>query len=194
MLANISVHEPKPPEDPDSPLAFSMEGYPGEPPPALITHYWEPGWNSVQALNKFQEEVGGPLRGGDPGVRLLEANPESRAAYFTAIPPAFERRKDEWLILPLHHIFGSEELSMLAPAVAQRAARPTLVLHPEDAAELTIEPGEQAEISLSGTPCRLPVGMDSSVPRGSAGCPADLPSLSGIGLPARSKIRKASDP
>ncbi len=194
MLANISVHEPKPPEDPDSPLAFSMEGYPGEPPPALITHYWEPGWNSVQALNKFQEEVGGPLRGGDPGVRLLEANPESRAAYFTAIPPAFERRKDEWLMLSLHHIFGSEELSILAPAVAQRAARPTLVLHPEDAAELAIAPGEQAEISLAGTPYRLSVGLDSSVPRGTAGCPAGLPGLGGIGLPAWSKIRKASDP
>ena len=29
MLANISVHEPKPPDDPDSPLSFSMEGTPG---------------------------------------------------------------------------------------------------------------------------------------------------------------------
>ncbi len=28
MLANINVSEPKPPEDPDSALAFSMEGYP----------------------------------------------------------------------------------------------------------------------------------------------------------------------
>ena len=27
MLANISVHEPKPPDDPESPLSFSMEGY-----------------------------------------------------------------------------------------------------------------------------------------------------------------------
>jgi NADH-quinone oxidoreductase subunit G len=194
MLANISVHEPKPPEDPDSPLAFSMEGYPGEPPPALITHYWEPGWNSVQALNKFQEEVGGPLRGGDPGVRLLEAMRESRAAYFTAIPPAFERREDEWLILPLHHIFGSEELSLLAPAVAQRAARPTLALHPEDAAQLAMAPGEQAEVSLAGTLYRLPVRLDASVPRGTAGCPAGLPGLSGVALPARSKIRKASNP
>ena len=26
MLANISVHEPKPPDDPDTPFSFSMEG------------------------------------------------------------------------------------------------------------------------------------------------------------------------
>ena len=72
MFANIDVYEPKPPEDPDSPLNFSMEGFHGDPPPALIPRFWAPGWNSVQSLNKFQEEVGGPLRGGNPGRRLIE--------------------------------------------------------------------------------------------------------------------------
>ena len=72
MLANITVHESKPPEDPDSPLSFSMEGYDGQPPAPLISRYWSPGWNSVQSLNKFQQEIGGHLRGGDPGKRLIE--------------------------------------------------------------------------------------------------------------------------
>ena len=36
MLANKTVHEPKPPDDPDSPLSFSMEGFGGRPPAALI--------------------------------------------------------------------------------------------------------------------------------------------------------------
>src|SRR5262245_25164508 len=35
MLAHIDVNEPQPPADPDSPLAFSMEGYEWEPPPPL---------------------------------------------------------------------------------------------------------------------------------------------------------------
>src|SRR6185437_2050397 len=34
MLANISVHEPKPPDDPDTPLSFSMEGTPDQAPAA----------------------------------------------------------------------------------------------------------------------------------------------------------------
>jgi NADH-quinone oxidoreductase subunit G len=71
MLANVSLHEPKPPEDRDSPLSFSMEGCQDEPPAPLIPRYWSPGWNSVQALNKFQQEVGGLLKGGDPGIRLM---------------------------------------------------------------------------------------------------------------------------
>ena len=72
MHANVSIHEPEQPHDPDTALAFSMEGYPGHPPPPLIPRFWAPGWNSIQALNKFQDEVGGPLSGGDPGERLIE--------------------------------------------------------------------------------------------------------------------------
>ena len=54
MQANVSVHEPEQPDDPDAPLSFSMEGYPGNPPPALIPRFWAPGWNSVQALTSFR--------------------------------------------------------------------------------------------------------------------------------------------
>ena len=59
MLAHISVHEPKPPDDPDSALSFSMEGYEGVPPSPFISRFWSPGWNSVQAVNKFQKRSRG---------------------------------------------------------------------------------------------------------------------------------------
>ena len=67
------MHEPRASQDPDSALAFSMEGYggPDEPGP-LVPFAWSAGWNSPQAWNKFQDEVGGHLRQGDPGVRLIE--------------------------------------------------------------------------------------------------------------------------
>jgi len=71
--ADAGIFEPRPPDDPDSALAFSTEGYEGHPPPPLLPRFWSPGWNSPQALVKFQEEVFGPLRGGDPGVCLVEA-------------------------------------------------------------------------------------------------------------------------
>ena len=105
ISANVDVHEAPPPPDPDTPLAFSMEGYPNQPPAALIPRFWAPGWNSVQSVNKFQNEVGGPLRGGDPGRRLLEPPAAGKAAYFTQIPPAFVPREDEWYVLPAYHLF-----------------------------------------------------------------------------------------
>jgi NADH-quinone oxidoreductase subunit G len=82
MYANIDVREHKTAQDPDSPLSFSMEGYNGRPPSSLITHFWAPSWNSVQSVNKFQSEVGGELRDGDPGIRLVEPNPSAKVVYF----------------------------------------------------------------------------------------------------------------
>jgi NADH-quinone oxidoreductase subunit G len=122
MLANISVHEPKPAEDADTPLSFSMEGYEGRPPAPLISRYWSPKWNSVSALNKFQEEVGGPLRGGDPGKRLIEPMETGKAEYFTDIPaePAAGQGQSS---VPEYDIFRSEELSAQSPAIVERAKR-----------------------------------------------------------------------
>jgi NADH-quinone oxidoreductase subunit G len=118
MLAHLSVHEPKPPDDPDSPLAYSMEGAESEPPAPLISRYWSPGWNSVQALNKFQQETGGQLRGGDPGKRLIEPSPAPQVPFFPAPPhPGTGAVTDP---APHYDLFGSEELSAQAPGIVRR--------------------------------------------------------------------------
>ena len=125
-----------------------MEGYPGHPPPSLIPRFWAPGWNSVQALNKFQDEVGGPLTGGDPGERLIEPMPGKKVAYFQNVPAGFKPRAGEWLLLPLHHIFGSEELSALAPAIAELSPQPYLALNPDDASDLGLAAGDEVQLRL----------------------------------------------
>ena len=173
IQAHVHIHEPKPPEDPDSPLAFSMEGYPGEPPAPLIPRYWAPGWNSVQAVNKFQAEVGGELRGGDPGIRLIEPS-DSGGDYFREVPGAF-RKAASFLVVPLHHAFGSEELSALAPAVASRMPAPYVALHLEDAMRLGLAEGDMAEVAFAGGRERLPVRCRADLPPGTAGLPAGLP-------------------
>jgi NADH-quinone oxidoreductase subunit G len=197
MSANVSVHEPEPSADPDAPFTFSMEGYPGRPPPALIPRFWAPGWNSVQSVNKFQDEVGGQLAGGDPGIRLIEPASSSRIDYFGNIPPAFCQRADEWLLVPLHHVFGSEALSILAPAIAELAAEPYLALNPEDAAELGVAAGDSALLQLSRyggvdheMDYEIPVQLRAELRRGMAGLPAGLPGLFGIMLPAWGRVAK----
>lgn len=181
MLANISVHEPAPPDDPDSPLAFSMEGNPDQPPSPLIPFFWSPGWNSIQAVNKFQSEIGGPLHGGNPGVRLIEPG-KGEAPHPQAIPPEFQARPGEWLIVPVWHTFGSDELSRHAPGVAELAPEPYVALSPEDAAGL----GEQ--VQLFGQ--KVPVRMLSELPRGIAAVPAGVPPFEGVAIPVWSKVTK----
>ena len=194
MTADVSVHEPKPPEDPDSPLSFSMEGYPGIPPASLVPRFWAPSWNSVQSVTKFQEEVAGPLRGGDPGIRLIEPSLEEKASWFLEVPMAFSPREDAFLVVLVHHIHGSEELSALSPSVLERVAEPYLALRPEDAEALKIEARETAEISLAGNVYRAPVKLLSSLPRGVAGLPAGLGGWRGTVLPAWGKVARERRP
>ena len=93
VTAHRDVREPRPVDDPDSPLAYSMEGAGTTPPPALICREWAPGWNSAQAVNRLQSRVGGPLRGGDPGLRLLAPAGMDESGYTGDMPGAFEPRQ-----------------------------------------------------------------------------------------------------
>ncbi len=183
MLAQISVHEPKPPADPDAPLSFSMEGSPDPPPAAVTPFFWTPGWNSYQAVNKFQEEIAGPLRGGVPGVRLFEPV-EGAREFFAEIPQPFEPREGEWLVVPIPHIFGSEELSRESPAIAELAP-PAYVAVNRAAAD---QFGPEAE--MLGR--RVPVRVASELPDGVAAIPAGIPPFEGLELPLRTPIRRAS--
>lgn len=313
IFANQTVHEPPPPPDPDTPLTFSMEGAALQPPPALIPRFWAPGWNSIQALNKFQQEIAGALIGGNPGRRLIENGavaPESNApsasdttsgkpydavpatvgpgvektagqpakppleqspqqssspqtdspqpnaapprdgddsasarqsstepapsqksktenqapaggpvdenkpdpapvkpshpAYFSQIPAAFAPRTGEWLVIPLYHVFGSEELSVLSPGVAELSPQPYLAMNIEDAAALmgialaSPGPGSQpegagsgqsfCELTLNGMTYHLPAKMSAELPRGVVGLPVGLPGLAAAGLPAFGRV------
>ena len=190
MTAHRSVHEPKPPDDPDTPLAFSMEGYWRQPPAPLVPFFWAPGWNSPQAINKFQSEVGGALRGGEPGIRLFEPEAGGGVAFFRESPEAFSARDDALLLVPLYHIFGTEELSGLAPAVAERVPAPYLALSRADAAALQVGPGDTVACTLAGTTHRLPVQVDPGLPRGIAGLPVGLPAFRGMALPAWGTLTK----
>ncbi len=187
MFANVTVSEPQPFDDPDSALSFSMEGSSLQPPPPLIPFFWAPGWNSVQSLNRFQEEIAGPLRGGPSGTRILARNGTERAGIRPVVPPAFEPRRGERLLVPIYHVFGSEELSRQSPAVASLAPGPYLALTPEDAAAI----GEDtAEVTIGGIDHRLPVRVAPDLPKGVAGVPAGIPPFTGMSLPAWSKFSK----
>lgn len=187
--AHRTVHEPEPPEDPDSPMSFSMEGAQGpDVLPELRPFYWAPGWNSVQALNKFQQEVGGRLRGGDPGWRLLRPEPNATVRTGLAgIPHPFEPADDALLLVPAPRIFGSEELSMAAPSVAQRSAPARLAVHPQDAEDRGWGDGETVRLTAGSVGFELPVELDDTLPRGVAAVPVGMPGLPHLGLPAEGR-------
>jgi NADH-quinone oxidoreductase subunit G len=188
MHADISVSEPAPPADDDSPLAFSMEGYEGQPPAALLSNLWAPGWNSVQSVDKFQTEVGGPLRGGDQGKRLIEPHAQAAPPYFGDIPAGFEPPGGQLLVVPAYHVFGSEELSVLSPGVAERSPRPYIALAPDDARQLNLQEGDILDVLTY----RLPVVLSQPLAKGLAAVPCGLPDMSWSGVPFLLDISSAA--
>jgi NADH-quinone oxidoreductase subunit G len=182
-LANLDVHEPKPPDDPDSPLSFSMEGAEGQPPAAIIPRFWAPRWNSIQALNKFQSEIAGPLRGGDPGRRLIEPR-QSNGQYLGQVPAPGRRSDGQWLLVPIYHIFGSEELSALAPGIAELSPRPYAALNPDDALGLKAAEDQEVVVRAGEAAYHLPAKLVPTLPRGTVGLPAGLPGTDWVQLPA----------
>ena len=161
-------------------FTFSMEG--NNQPTAhrsQVPFAWAPGWNSPQAWNKFQDEVGGKLRHGDPGVRLFEAS-ASGLEYFTAVPASFQAEEGKWRIAPYYHLFGSDELSQRAPVFQSRMPEPYIKLNPADAAKLGVNPGAMLSFSVEGQTLRLPLVISEGLTAGQVGLPMGMPGIAPV--------------
>lgn len=176
MLANQNVSEPRVAQDPDSPFAFSMEGYAGARQPlSQVPFAWAPGWNSPSAWNKFQDEVGGNLRAGDPGRRLLEPG-EGNLGWFGTIPAPFQPAAS-LQVVSYDQLFGGEELSARSPVIQARMGEPTLVLNPADAARLALSPDALVAFSWGGNHWRLRLRLSDALAPGLAGLPLGVNGL-----------------
>lgn len=192
MKAHLKVSEGAVPTDGDSPLSFSMEGHLGPVPPALTPFFWAPGWNSASSITRFQEEISGPLRGGDPGIRLIEVG-EGAAPVYGASPASFAARPDQLLMLPVHHVFGSEELSVRSPGIAALAPAPYLAVSAEIAGELGLADGAAVAVELEGYPAlAVQLRVLENFPAGCAGLPSSLPGSTFPSLPAWGKVNKVT--
>ncbi|MEH6589074.1 MAG: NADH-quinone oxidoreductase subunit NuoG [Halioglobus sp.] len=146
MRANISVHEPKQPVDEDSPLAYSMEGLNRAQPGALLPFVWAPGWNSNQSLHKFQTEVGGHLKGGTAGARLLMSGAVSTAPLHAEAEVNSEGENGQWQLVARHRIFGSDELSAQSAGVDQLVELAFVEIGPQDAEAIGVVHGDGVDV------------------------------------------------
>ncbi len=155
-----------PHQDPDSGMGWSMEGLRGAGvPPALSTGPHRPGMHSVSAAYAAQTTIGGPLKGGDPGVLLLVKSETQGQALTDPTPNGDGLR---WL--PLHSPFAATETDLASPPLAARAPAQHLLLHPDDATRLGLTAG--AQTLVDGQPCAAPVTLDAAMPRGWVGLTA----------------------
>ena len=112
-------------------------------------------------------------------MRMFEPASTDDPSYFSGIPSSFEPREGEWLLVPMYYIFGSDELSLSAPGIAELATTPHVAVNAGDLTE-----GEEVEVRCADGIFRLPIRIRPDLPRGVAGLPAGVPLLAGCGLPA----------
>jgi len=177
MLADQNVSEPKQPVDEESALAFSMEGFPGEKPASLTPYYWSPGWNSNQAVGKFQEEVNGPLKTGVAGVCLFETDSAPDTYYAIAAAPSAD---GGYIVVPRHHVFGGEELSGQAPGIAERSLPAYAELSPSGADDLGVKSGDGVLLDLGDHTLSLEVLVNSHMAKNEVAVPYGFHETAGI--------------
>jgi NADH-quinone oxidoreductase subunit G len=106
------------------------------------------------------------------------------------VPAPFHPQLDKLLIVPLYHIFGSDELSILSPAIAELAPKPYLTLRIDDMIKMQLQDGEEIELTLDNSSLHLAAKGLASLPAGTAGLPLVLPGLNGVFPPLWGKVSK----
>jgi NADH-quinone oxidoreductase subunit G len=191
MNAVEAVSEPEPPRDDDSPLTFSMEGFKGIPPADLVPWYWSPGWNSVQAMYKYiaKPDDTGMCKG--QGVLLFSGAPGFSAGYFKNIPEVVKMAKGSLTVVPVHLIFGSEELSSKSKSVAERIPEPFILMNRHEIDRLKAAENEKLRLSVNNTLIEVVVKADENMDDGTAGLSVIVNGMPFSDLPGPGKAEKA---
>lgn len=176
MSAHQHVHEFKQATDESSPLSFSMEGVPLQKDASLLSAAWAPGWNSNQAISKFQDEVNGELSQGCKGVHLLTRDRAAPVHAGTMEQDEGMREASGLDVYFIEHIFGSEEISAASPAIAARAVGPYICVSAAEAQRMGLAQHGRAHISAGENQSEVAVLIRQRIASGCVGlyCAGEL--------------------
>jgi|TARA_B100002003_G_scaffold248175_2_gene281368 NADH-quinone oxidoreductase subunit G len=166
IVADVSLHEPKQPEDNNSALTYSMEGTNQDSPGGMKAYTWSPGWNSNQSISKYQNEISGSAGEGTRGVKLFVDSSSQLAALETS-PGG---NSSAVSVVPNWHIFGSDELTNRCEAIHSLAPSPYALLNSATASKLGVKAGDALKLAAGEAPS-LAVMLDDSIAEGCVICP-----------------------
>ncbi|MDN4502909.1 NADH-quinone oxidoreductase subunit NuoG [Alteromonadaceae bacterium BrNp21-10] len=161
MLANQTVHEPKPFSEAGAPYKQSMEGLlPGQNDQHPLAYSWSPGWNSNQSNHKFRDEFRGPELKSQQGIFAVPNHPE--CFWFKWQASWSANTKANYKILAVEEVFGSDSLAEFAGAIQQLSKSAYVVVLPKVASSLNIEAGQW--VTLDDHPTLFAVKISDHVP------------------------------
>lgn len=161
MLANQTVHEPKPFSEAKAPYKQSMEGMtPGQTPQQPLAYSWAPGWNSNQSMHKFRDEYITKELGQQSGVCAVPAGQANQWYKWQGAWSALNKSK--WQLLPLEKVFGSDSLSLYALPIAQLKVQAQLVINTHPGQKMGLHQGQL--VSCDEDPTLFQLQLSTAVP------------------------------
>ncbi len=166
LYAHISMHEPSPPQDPDSPLVYSMEGARRKIPLPLVSSSWQPSWNSVQAsfidtLKARDDQDHQACRQSIFDLVKPSAKPPSRHA----TSDLNQKQKPQFYLVPEYNIFTSEERAAYS-SLSSRAADIKAKISQPDAQALGLADGSVINLSSEKISESFTVAVDHKLVAG----------------------------
>jgi NADH-quinone oxidoreductase subunit G len=108
--------------------------------------------------------------------------------FFTDEPEHFVPCAGHLQLVPIYHIYGSDELSIHTPGIAERMPAPYIMLSPDDAKRYQVAEHHQLQIAIDGHPYTLTVKINPALQKGMAGIPAGLPGTGISDVPELAKV------
>lgn len=170
--SHIDIHEPSQPIDNDTMFAFSMEGY--NQPHSSVRHIpfaWFPGWNSPQAWNKFQKNIGQSLLSGNSGVHLFKKNNSTNVNISKKIISHSVIRDKYWYIIPYYHLYGNEELTQYSALIKENIPVAYALVSVQDAIKLNLKEDSIIEFHCLNKNYRVTIQLSKHLTKYQIGLP-----------------------
>lgn len=169
LQSHIHIHERSQPKDINTMFSFSMEGF-NQPNKyfSYIPFAWFPGWNSPQAWNKFQVEIGKQTVSGDSGVHLFKDHQKIQDIYLKFTKNI---KTKDWYIIPYYHIFGNEELTQYSCVIQENIMMPYVLMNQLEALEIGLNAHSIIEFNCLNKNFRLNVRLSKYLNKKQIGLP-----------------------
>jgi NADH-quinone oxidoreductase subunit G len=141
-------------------------------------------------MYNYLDEPDGSLKGGNPGIRLIEPSGVTGKKYLKQETNIYEVEKDEWLIVPVYLIFGSDELSSAGSSMRQKISDPFILINQKDADRFSLNDGDSVQLEILKVRLTLKVKIENSLQQGLAGLSVNLPGMPFVDIPGRGKLHK----
>ncbi|WP_367670659.1 NADH-quinone oxidoreductase subunit NuoG [Sodalis-like secondary symbiont of Drepanosiphum platanoidis] len=177
MYSTYNINEPKTSQDKDTIFSFSPDI--NNSPEIIrkeIPFAWYPGWNSNQSWNKFQKEIGGHLKHGDPGLILFK-NKNIKLNWFNKTPIKFFYKKNQYNIISFWSLFGNDETSRYSSTIQKVMIKSYVYINKNDFSWMKLKKNSLLSFYCLGEKIYLPIKFNKKINIGHIGLSIGFPNI-----------------